>query len=193
MTRSTKKIYPILLAAGPSSRLNPSYWVEHLAGKTPFEIATANCVGMETPIAILGHRASLLARRVSKGHRIVLNKNWQSGQIGSLLTGLELVPADAAFMLYPVDFVFLTPRVVWRLRRAFEIRTKGQEIFMPRFKDRSGHPVVFTAKMRAELERAPTAREAVYSDLRRVCYVPVRTPSIWKDFEPPVSNSRFRR
>ena len=55
---------------------------------------------------------------------------------------------------------------------------------MPRFKGRAGHPVIFSAHTREELRLASTAREVVYRDPRRVFFLAVRNPAIWKDFEP---------
>jgi CTP:molybdopterin cytidylyltransferase MocA len=177
-------IYPILLAAGPSPRLGSANKPATFGGKNALEIAVENCAGLLQPIVVLGYHARILRKWVPRGPRIVLNRGWRAGQLSSLLAALRYVPARAAFMLYPVDHVFLTPALIHRLMQTFEKRKKGQEILMPRFKRRAGHPVIFSAQTRRELRIAPTAREVVYRDPRRVFFLAVRTPAIWREFEP---------
>jgi CTP:molybdopterin cytidylyltransferase MocA len=191
--RNSPKPHPILLAAGPSPRLGFSESLAKFGGRNAIEIAVENCAGLPKPVVVLGHRAASLARHVPQNAKIVVNKNWRSGQLGSLLAGLRDVPLEAEFLLYPVDHVFLTPQVICCLVRALEKAKKEQKIFMPRFKGHPGHPVIFSAEMRHELQNARTAREVVYRDPRRICYVSVRTPAIWKDLHPPTGAAPFRR
>ncbi|MGH9684256.1 MAG: nucleotidyltransferase family protein [Candidatus Acidiferrales bacterium] len=181
---SAHKPYPVLLAAGPSSRLGSPKSPELFHGKNAVEIAIENCAGLSTPVVVLGYQATSFARRVPRGAKIVVNKKWRAGQLGSLLAGLRHIPSYATFLLYPVDHIFLKPEVIRRLLRAFERRKQYQQIFMPRFQGRPGHPVIFCAQVRRELELAETARDVVYRNPGRVCYVPVRTPAIWKGFDP---------
>jgi CTP:molybdopterin cytidylyltransferase MocA len=83
--------------------------------------------------------------------------------------------------------------VIRCLVNALENAKKEQKIFMPRFKGHPGHPVIFSGEMRDELQSAQTAREVVYRAPRRICYVSVRTPAIWKDLHPPAGAAPFRR
>ena len=177
-------IYPILLAAGPSPRIELRSVTVTFGGKTALEIAVGNCAGLVEPIIVLGYHADKLRKFAPRNSRIVLNRGWQAGQLSSLLAALRRVPRSAAFMLYPVDNVYLTPAIIRRLVRAFAKKKKGQEILMPRFQGRAGHPVIFSAETREELRRAPTARDVVYRDPRRAFFLPVRTPAIWRDYEP---------
>ena len=118
---------------------------------------------------------------------MVVNRRWRGGQLRSLLAGLRHVPASAAFMLYPVDFPLLTRTEVQRLTKAFRARRTGKEIVAPVFRRRSGHPVLFSPAMRAELKRARTAKEVVFRDRNRLRLVPVDTAAIWQDFRSPAS------
>ncbi len=182
---ATPRIYPILLAAGPSPRLGGGRSIAKFDGRNAIQIAMENCTGLARPVVVLGHQAAFFARHVPAGAKVVVNRKWRVGQLGSLLAGLQHVPRNAAFLLYPVDHAFLTPHVIRQIVRAYERRKQGQEIFMPRFKGRSGHPVIISAKVRPELDHARTAREVVYRDARRIRHVPVRTRVIWKEFEAP--------
>jgi CTP:molybdopterin cytidylyltransferase MocA len=174
-------IYPVILAAGHSvARL---FATDGGAGaaRSAFEIAAANCDGLRTPVIVLGYDAVRLARFIPKKVHVAINPNWSAGQISSLRVGLRRVPRGAAFMIYPVDLVYLTPAIVHRLVQAFLQRSRVKEILMPRYRGRSGHPVIFSGKLRDELRRAATARDVVYRDPRRLGYVAVRSTAIWKE------------
>ena len=190
---TTPKLYPILLAAGPFPHPGLAKPLTLLGGSSAIETAIKNCEGLAKPLVVLGYRAAVLIRQVPRDAKIVVNENWRAGQLGSLLAGLQHVPLDAAFLLYPVDHVFLTPGVIRRLVQAYQERKRGQELFRPRFKERAGHPVIFSANMRFELERAPTARDVVYRDWSRICFVNVRTPAIWRKMESPARTRRHKR
>jgi CTP:molybdopterin cytidylyltransferase MocA len=182
-------IYPVILAAGHSV---PGLFAGRGSARgaempNPFEIAAANCAGLRTPVIVLGYEAVLLARYVPRQTHVAINPNWGAGQISSLLAGLRRVPRGAAFMIYPVDLVFLKPALVQRLVQAFVHRPRGCEIMMPRYRGRTGHPVIFSGRLRDELRRAATARDVVYRVPRRLGYVPVRSTAIWK--EPKADNS----
>jgi CTP:molybdopterin cytidylyltransferase MocA len=185
----TSNIYPVILAAGPSiRRFFPVGATDIACDRNPFEIAATNCAGhrastMRAAIFVLGCDALRLARFVPANATVVINRNWRAGQLSSLMAGLRRVPRDAAFMLYPVDLALLTHTVIARIVLGFAHRARGKEIVMPSYCGRGGHPAIFSAKLRDELRRAVTARDVVYSDLRRVSFVPVRSNSIWKDSE----------
>jgi CTP:molybdopterin cytidylyltransferase MocA len=181
-------VYPVILAAGPSIRRFFPPGSPGTQNRSPFEIAAANCAGhralpMHAPIFVLGCDAERLARYVPASALVVINRHWRAGQLSSLLAGLRRVPRAAAFMLYPVDLVDLTPAVIGIILRGFSNRARGKEIIMPAYKGRGGHPAIFSANLRDELRRAKTARDVVYRDLARVAFMPVRSASIWKASE----------
>jgi molybdenum cofactor cytidylyltransferase len=177
------RVFPIILAAGDSSHLGYPKPLALFNGRTALQLAVENCAGMETPIVVLGHRAAAIRPRVPAGARVVINREWRTGQLSSLLAGLRIVPRGEAFLLYPVDQPLLTAALVARLVRAFQKRTVGKVIVMPRKGKRAGHPILCSEKLRGELEQARTAREVVYRDDRRVQFVPVSDVSIWADFD----------
>lgn len=192
MSRRTK-IVPIILAAGPARTLP---WPKALAPfgrKTALQIALENCAGLGTPVVVLGHRAAEIRPTVPPRARVVVNRAWRRGQLGSLLAGLRRLRPGVAFMLYPVDYPLLQPATLRRLAAGFNARSRHQTIVAPIFRGRQGHPVIFSAALRVELRRARTAKEMVARDRRRVKLVPVGTPAIWRDFSSPVSYRRRRR
>lgn len=183
----------VILAAGRSARGNVLKPLARFEDKSALEIAIENCAGLARPVVVLGHQAARVRRAVPRGVSVVVNRRWRAGQLGSLLAGLRRVPAGAAFMLYPVDYPLLTRTEVQRLTKAFRARRAGEEMAAPVFRRRSGHPVLFSPAMRAELKRARTAKEVVFRDRTRLRLVPVGTEAIWQDFRSPASyRSRLR-
>jgi FO synthase len=86
-------------------------------------------------------------------------------------------------MLYPVDYPLLTPNVIAALVEGFRGRANTQSIAIPSYRGRGGHPVIFDATVRREIEHARTAREVVYRDKRRVLRIDVGTDAIWLDMD----------
>ena len=186
-------IFPILLAAGRPLRAKARNAMAHRGGRTALQIAIENCAGLERPIVVLGFQSQQLLPSVPKSARVVINRNWRAGQIVSLRAGLRKIPADASFLLYPVDLVFLKASVIHRLAVAFRRRTARHQIVMPVYRRRDGHPVIFAAELRQELRRAKTARDVVYRDDARIKRVPVSTSAIWKDFGNSSTAKHFPR
>lgn len=183
----TTQIVPIILAAGCAGRLGFPQALAQFGQKTALEIALENCAGLSKPIVVLGAAAEQILPSVPPHVQVVVNRKWRAGQLGSLLAALKRVPHDVAVLLYPVDHPLLDRRLIDRLVRAYASRRAGELIVMPRCGKRPGHPVIFAPQLRRELEVAKTAREVTYQDPQRVCFVSVKTKSIWEDFNSPAS------
>jgi CTP:molybdopterin cytidylyltransferase MocA len=191
MTRT--RIFPIILAGGDSRHLEFPKPLALFEGRTALDLAVESCAGLERPIVVLGHRAAAIRPHVPRSARVVINRAWRKGQLSSLVAGLRRVPRGEAFLLYPVDQPLLTAKLVSRLVRAFFKRAVGQPIVMPRKGNRAGHPILGAGELRRELQQAQTAREVVYRDDRRICYVPVRDVAIWTDFDSPATYRKCLR
>jgi molybdenum cofactor cytidylyltransferase len=186
-------VFPILLAAGRSRDLPFPKVLAYFGGRTAIDIAVENCSGLERPIVVLGYQAARLRKAIPRQARFTVNAKWRTGQISSLLAGLRKVPRDGAFLIYPVDLVFLTRELIEQLATAFVKRGSDKPIVMPIYKGRDGHPVILAAGLRRELRHAKTAREVVNRDPRRIERVHVHTAAIWKDFDTPASYARLCR
>src|SRR5690242_86656 len=183
----TDAIYPIILAAGASSRLGFPKALARFGERTALQIAIDNCTSLEPPIVVLGSRSQELKKIVPRGVRVIVNPRWRSGQLSSLLAALRKVPRGAAFMLYPVDYPLLTPDIVASIVTGFRQREERQAIAVPSFRRRGGHPVIFSGALRKEFVSAETAREVVYRDPQRVKFIAVRSEAIWQDMDTPAA------
>jgi CTP:molybdopterin cytidylyltransferase MocA len=191
--RKPDKIIPIILAAGSSPELPFPKALALFGRKTALQIAVENCRALGRPMLVLGSQANRILPEVPKSCQVVMNPNWRKGQLSSLQRALKSIPADAAFLIYPVDHPLLKPGTVAQIIRAFRNRSASQEIVMPRHRKAYGHPVIASAALRPEFIKAQTAREVIYRVPERLRILNVRTSSIFEDFNSQESYERCVR
>src|ERR1700730_19136566 len=97
--RKRERIFPTILAAGPSHHLPIPKPLAMFGEKTARAIAVENCAGLERPLVVLGCNAQLVRPAVPRAAQIVMNRSWPRGQIVSLRQALQRIPADAAFLI----------------------------------------------------------------------------------------------
>jgi CTP:molybdopterin cytidylyltransferase MocA len=181
--RKREQIFPIILAAGPSHHLPFPKPLAMFGGKTALAIAIENCAKLERPLVVLGCDAERVRRAVPRAAQVVLNRGWRRGQISSLRRALKHIPADAAFLIYPIDQPLLMRKTIQQLVRAFRTRQESQEITIPRHGSLFGHPAIVSGKLRAEFFTSKTAREVIYRLPARVRAIEVQTRAIFTDFD----------
>jgi molybdenum cofactor cytidylyltransferase len=181
------KIVPIILAAGSSANVGTPKALALFGEKTALLIAVDNCLGLERSIVVLGCDAERVRGQVPRAAQVVINEKWREGQLSSLLCAMDIVPRSAAALVYPVDHPLLQKQTVTQLVREFRKRTSPEEIVMPRYRGKYGHPIILSASLRDELFGAMTAREVVYRIPERIRIVEARTSAIYEDFDTPES------
>ena len=181
--RKREKIVPIILAAGSSDRLPFPKPLALFCGKTALAIAVENCAGLERPLVVLGCDADLVRPAVPRAARVMLNTSWRRGQIASLCRALKKIPADGAFLIYPIDHPLLTRKTIQQLVWAFRTREESQEIAVPMHRDVYGHPAIVSGALRREFFKSKTARDVIYRVPARVRAVEVHTRAIFADFD----------
>jgi len=185
--RKREKIFPIILAAGPSDHLPFPKPLAMFGGKTALAIAMENCARLERPLVVLGCDAERVRRAVPRAAQVVLNRGWRRGQITSLRRVLKQIPANAAFLIYPIDHPLLKRKTIQQLARAFQTREESQEIVIPRHGSLYGHPAIVSGKLRQEFFKSKTARDVIYRLPSRVRAIEVQTRAIFTDFDTPES------
>jgi len=185
--RKREKMFPIILAAGSSHHLPFPKPLAMFGGKTALAIAIENCAKLERPLVVLGCDAARVRRKVPRAARVVWNRGWRRGQISSLRHVLKQIPADAAFLIYPIDHPLLQRKTIQQLVRAFRTRDESQEIVVPRRGRLDGHPAIVSGKLRTEFFKSKTARDVIYRVPARVRAREVQTRAIFTDFDTPES------
>ncbi len=166
----------VILSGGASRRMGSpkalvSYqgasFLEHLLSVTRHPAIGARRV-------VLGPDAETISKQVALApDEVVVNKEWERGQLSSIHAALRSLPAGTEGMLLcPVDHPLVSAALVNMLIATF-LETRAP-VVLPMFEGRRGHPVIFSAAVYDELLRAPLetgARAVVWahkSDLQEV-------------------------
>ncbi len=116
-----------------------------------FQIDSLFEAGVREIVVVLGHESGLVAGHVSGDCvRSVVNADYRHGKTTSVLRGIFAADPDATdLLLLAVD----QPRPAWVVKRVIESHVeKDALITSPRYQGRGGHPLVFSATLRRELE-----------------------------------------
>ncbi len=144
--------------------------------------------GVHEVVVVLGHESDLVARHVARaGVRSVMNEDYRHGKTTSVLRGILSADPDATdLLLLAVD----QPRPEWVVQRVVKSHVeKNALITSPRYEGRGGHPLVFSATLRGELESITDEGQGIREvfDVHRgeVNEVPFEDPIIRLDLNTP--------
>jgi molybdenum cofactor cytidylyltransferase len=158
----------IILSGGASRRMGSpkallSYqgrpFLEHL-----LDVAHHPKIGIRR--IVLGADAEPIAKEVDLApDEIVVNEDWEKGQLSSLQAALRSLPAhsDGAILLL-IDHPLISSALVGELIETFYNSRKP--IVLPVYEGRRGHPVIFSSALYEELLNAPPetgARSVVWA------------------------------
>jgi molybdenum cofactor cytidylyltransferase len=115
---------------------------------------------------VLGPDAEEISAQITLApQEVVINKDWEQGQLSSIQAALRTLPAGTeGVLLCPVDHPLVSATLVNSLIVTF-LETRAP-VVLPLFEGRRGHPVIFSAAVYEELLRAPLdvgARAVVWS------------------------------
>jgi molybdenum cofactor cytidylyltransferase len=120
---------------------------------------------------VLGADASAIAESVMlPADEVVINDNWEAGQLSSIQCGLRSLPDGTdGILLCLIDHPLISRELVGQLVERFYESSKA--IVLPVYKGRRGHPVIFGTRLYEELLSAPLetgARAVVWSHREEV-------------------------
>lgn len=150
----------LVLAAGKSTRMGRPKATLPLGDHETFIthiVKTFQAAGVEDVVVVLGHGAGAIAARLQEhapAPRIVVNPNYESGQLSSLLAGLEAIerPGVEAMLLTLVDVPLVTAATVRAVVERF--RSGHAPIVRPVRGDEHGHPVLISRELFGQLRQA---------------------------------------
>src|SRR5947199_10860068 len=137
----------VILSGGASSRMGSpkallSYqgrpFLEHL-----LEVTSHRNVGVRR--VVLGAHAEPIAKSVElKADEIVINEDWEKGQLSSIQAALRsLPPRTDGILLCLIDHPLISASLIQELVERFY--KSGKPIVLPVYEDRGGHPLTFAA------------------------------------------------
>ncbi len=115
---------------------------------------------------VLGAHAERISKAIHlPADEVVINEEWERGQLSSLQAALRSLPAGTeGILLCLVDHPLISAGLVCDLiDRFYSVR---KSIVLPSYQGRRGHPVIFSSSLYEELLRAPLetgARAVVWS------------------------------
>jgi CTP:molybdopterin cytidylyltransferase MocA len=138
---------------------------------------------------VLGAHADLIREKVALDPAaVVMNADWQRGQLSSIHAALRSLPqgATSGVLLCPVDHPLISAALVARLIDQFH--ASGRLIVLPTYRGKRGHPAIFSAALYDELLAAPHdtgARAVVWAHAADVLEVPTEEEGVVLNLNDP--------
>jgi molybdenum cofactor cytidylyltransferase len=166
----------VILSGGASRRMGSPKALLPYQGR-PFlehllDVAKHPSIGLRR--VVLGPDADAIFAQIAlMPDEIVINKNWERGQLSSIQMAIRSLPAGTSgLLLCPVDHPLISKSLVADLIDSFE--KTNAPVVVPLYESRRGHPVIFAARLYEELLNAPDdtgARAVVWAHQHEVCEV----------------------
>jgi molybdenum cofactor cytidylyltransferase len=163
----------IILAAGRSQRMGKPKALLRFEDKTFLEqiISVLKLSDADRITVVLGAEAETIKKSIDlSGTNIVINKDYQKGQLSSLIAAIEDTPEQTkAMLICLVDSPFITKEVVNKIISKF--KETNNPIIVPVFNKERGHPTLFSRSLFNELLGAPEeqgARYVLYSNEEKI-------------------------
>ncbi len=183
-------INAIILAAGRSKRMGKPKPLLRFNDQTFLEqiISVLKHSDVDRITVVLGAEADTIRKSVDlTGTNIVINQDYQRGQLSSLTAGIKESPEDTeAILICLVDNPFITEEVVNKIVQTF--KETNNPIIVPVFEKERGHPTLFSRSLFNELLSAPEekgARHVLYSNEDKVLELEVSERGISIGIDTP--------
>jgi molybdenum cofactor cytidylyltransferase len=163
----------VILSGGSSSRMGSPKALLAYEGKAfldhLLEVTRHPQIGVRR--VVLGAHAEPIAKAIDlAADEIVINGDWQKGQLSSIHAALLSLPPDTdGMLLCLIDHPLISASLINDLISRFY--SSKAMIVLPVFEGRRGHPILFASKLYAELLNAPLevgARAVVWANAAHI-------------------------
>ena len=191
-----KMLAAVILSGGASRRMGSPKALLPYQGR-PFlehmlDITRHPRIGLRR--IVLGPDADAISAEITlPAEEVILNANWQRGQLSSIQAAIRTFPANTdGLLLCPVDHPLVSAALVSDLIAAFDM---GQPaVVLPLYEGRRGHPVIFSARLYDELLHAPEdkgARAVVWAHANEVFEVPTNEEGCVLNLNDPAAFQKY--
>jgi molybdenum cofactor cytidylyltransferase len=148
----------IVLAAGASFRMGSPKALLRMGEETFLQhvVGQLHRAGVDDVVIVLGADADEIRNSLPWfGGTIVVNQNWEEGQLTSVIAGLKALGQRLldGVLIWPVDRPLIASTLIAGLLKAF--RESGKSIVVPVFEGKRGHPAIFSSIVFDEICVAP--------------------------------------
>jgi molybdenum cofactor cytidylyltransferase len=168
----------VILSGGASQRMGSPKALLPYQGRPFLEhlIAVTSHPKIGARRIVLGAHAELIADAVRlAADEVVINTEWEKGQLSSIQAGIRSLPAGTdGMILCLIDHPLISATLVDELIERFYSGSKTPPIVLPVYQGKRGHPVIFSSGVYEELMTAPLeqgARSVVWAHAREVAEV----------------------
>lgn len=185
-----------ILAGGESRRMGTPKALLPYCGRTfaehLLEIASHPRVGIKRVI-VGAHAREISAKLRDSGAEIVINREWEQGQLSSIQAAVRSLPANetSGLLLCPVDHPLVSAELIARLIEAFD--SSGKLIVLPTYRGKRGHPLIFAASLYGELLAASPeigARQVVWAHAGDLLEIPTEEEGVVLNLNDPATLQR---
>lgn len=192
-----KNIAGVILSAGDSKRMGQPKALLNLNGETFLNTIIKNLVAayFDPLILVLGTNYELVKESLPDDNKINLlrNPNPEQGQLSSLQIAINELPPDCNGLLQTLVDHPLVKLSTYKFLYN-EAQKKNDEIIIPVFRGRRGHPVYFGKKYFSDLLNAPLNRGARYvvdKYSKQVQHLEIMDKGVILDIDTPIDYQTY--
>jgi len=188
----------VILSGGASRRMGSPKALLTYRGR-PFlehllDVTTHPKVGVRR--IVLGAHVDPISNAIALNtEEVVVNEDWEKGQLSSIQAALRSLPAGTdGMLLCLIDHPLISAALVDGLVQQFYATHAA--VVLPVFEGRRGHPVIFSAALYGELEKAPQelgARSVVWAHKEEVSEYHTTEEGCIVNLNDPETFSRLSR
>ncbi len=192
----------IVLAAGSSRRMGSPKALLKINDKTFLQhvVEVLHSARIIEVVIVLGSEAEVIQQSLSWfTGKIVVNENWQKGQLTSIIAGINSLDIDKSeseevhgVMICPIDHPLISQSILVDLLQGFWVSKKY--IIIPTFNGKRGHPVIFSRELLRELHTIPYeigARAMLHKHPEKIFEVPVNDEGILININTPEDYRKY--